>query len=155
MMVMVQFAAVTGDLAPVVTIDHRDWASLPAQPIAAICIQGLWCVGYDEYHVSNEDGTAVFKGWAKDPSQWHGEEWGHVIRFPPLAPDSRGRMNTRITREVFANERGQAIEGRRPFDDLPLPERTQDQRQGIYLSDASWAAHVAARPLVSWRHWLP
>jgi len=152
MMALVQFASVSGDLAPVVTIDHRDWASLPAHPIAAVCIQGLWMVGYDEYWLGDDAGTAVFKGWADDPSQWRGQEWGHIFRFPPLAPDARGRLNTHITREVFSNDRGRPS-GRPSLDELPRPSRPQDQRQGVYLSDASWAAHVAARPRVSWRHW--
>jgi hypothetical protein len=157
--VLVQFAAASGELAPVLEVEHLAWADLPDVPVNALCIQGLWIKGCDRYHVGDDNGVPVVTAWCDDPSQWQGERWGQRIRFPPLAPDPAvgGRLNTRIEVEVFAEGRARsewARAGRpvRDFGDLVAPP-AREVRLGLQLSDARFYAHVAALPRVSWRDW--
>ncbi len=152
MRLMVQFASDAGELAPVVTIDHTAWGSLPDYPLAAICCQGVWLVGYDHWHFADDAGTAVFTGRSDDPAQWQGRRWGQVWRFPPLFNDPKkgGRLNTRITRTDYLEDRGRPA-AVMAFEDLPQP--AEHSRRGLYLSDANWAAHVANRPRVRWQDW--
>lgn len=152
MRILVQFAADSGELAPIVEIDHTSWASLPTHPLAAVCCQGVWLAGYDHWHWADDEGTAVFTGWSDDPTQWDGNRWGQVWRFPPLAsdPSKGGRLNTRISRQDYMESESRP-DSAASYSELPQP--LTNIRTGLYLSDANWAAHVANRPQVRWQDW--
>jgi hypothetical protein len=158
--VLVQFAAEQGELAPVVEIDHRAWADLPADVyVNALCIQGMWIKGCDHYTVIDDEGVPVVIAWCDDPAQWDGERWGQRIRFPPLFADTRfgGRLNTRIEIEIFAEGAAYGAWARanpatKRFRDLDLPSG-RGVRSGVQLSDARFYAHVAALPRVHFREW--
>ncbi len=160
MRVLVQFAAATGELAPMIEIDHVGWSALPLVPVNALCIQGLWVKGCDRYHVGDEAGVPVVTAWCDDPAQWAGERWAQRIRFPPIGPDPAigGLANTRIEIAIFAEGRARSEwsrDGRSVgwFADLVQPPE-REQRLGLQLSDARFYAHIAALPRVSWRDWI-
>jgi hypothetical protein len=132
--------------------------------VAELNVQGIM-FSADHYHVADlTDGSLgiVVTSWNDQlPFAPVGQRSASVWTILPLAPDGRlgGAINTRQSQVIYA-------EGQRLVNLLanPLPENTTVRtwaefalppdaatRHGIWLTDAAWNAHVAARTSKGWR----
>jgi hypothetical protein len=126
--------------------------------VNALAYQGLIWEGFDTLSAWVEGSDLVVWAACDDLADWSGERWAKVIRIPPLSADPNfgGALNTRATVTTYAEgasatlltNAGTAV---LPFADLPTPQG--DIMSGIWLANAEYAAHKAARRLPSWRLW--
>jgi hypothetical protein len=145
-------------------------STLNQQPgwVCDLSVQGVSFGGSDHYHVAdlgNGSGGVVITIWNDNPAYSPpGNRQASVWTILPLAPDDRfgGALNTRQSRVVYADtERYGTI-----WDPDNLPENTvlrpwsefvpplsADVRHGIWMSDAKFDQHIAARTIHGWREW--
>ena len=166
------------------SIDATLWATLPSRDepapgqlggqnnvlgwLANACVQGITCEGMD--HVAIEAVTVgVEVGvrltiWNDDPDDYPlPERQGIVWTVLPLAADGNlgGAINTRqscvrycggdrYARLSAAPPQNTTI---RPWAEFIAPP-AEITRHGVWLTDAKWAEHIAARTQWGWRHWV-
>lgn len=162
--------------------DSSEWATLPRKadqqntgPVAnnvldnnpgwllALNVQGVEFVNDHTVVEDLNDGSGGIRVtvWSDNPTTSPpGFREAQVWTFLPLAPDSRfgGALNTRQSRVVYP-EAGKMADWASP------PELTTVRTwaeflvpstpavHGIWVSDATWNAHIAARTQHGWREW--
>lgn len=145
--------------------DSVDWDGLASFDVMALCVQGVVFEGPDHYAVRDlGNGEVEVAVWHDDPTDWPpGTRWAKVIRFRPLAPDSRpeygGAINTHQSTVFYAEDEALFLlaYANNPRVDV-LPWSDFDPRQpnpmpGKWVSDASYAAHQRRRATAGWRSW--
>jgi hypothetical protein len=132
-------------------IDHKDWPSLPDDPVHALNVQGVVFEGYDHYRVGNVTGGCTVTVWNDEgdpPMRW---------TFYDPAPDAAhgGRVNTRQHAEVYDPDHplagtetsGGKVRVRPRF----IPP--SGARHGRQVPDALHEAHQQVRSEPSWEAW--
>ena len=134
--------------------------------IFAINVQGVEFNWYDHYHVIQTGTTIVVTAWRDNPILFpEGQKQADVVTFLEPAFDNKvGQINTRISTIIYAQpnnqwwSRGCAPQCAEnltvlPWDQFVAP--TTNIYHGIYLSDAKWDEHLAARTSIhGWREWV-
>ncbi len=131
--------------------------------VAELNVQGV-LFSSDHYHVADiNDGSLGIRvtAWSDTlPLNPVGQRYGSVWTILPLAPDGRlgGQINTRQSRVVYAEgQRYADLIANTPENTTVLtwaefvPPSAAATRHGIWLTDAAWEAHVAARTSKGWR----
>lgn len=132
--------------------DSADWASLPNDPIAAVCVQGV-VFHADRYAVLH--GRASIEVWAETDGPQSGTRL-RIVTFNDLCPDPLfgGAVNTKITQVVYTDD-GSFTESDstdvRPWDSRPASERAW--RSGKLMPDRLWEAHRKELSPRGWREW--
>ena len=153
------------------TVDsvNRGDSQLNAQKgwVFAINVQGVEFAWYDHYQVEDlTDGSGATRvtAWVDDLSA----ATGYTLRradvgiFSPLAFDPRVRGTNTVQTFILYREGAEYDDWLargvpenvtlRQYSDFVAP--TTNVKHGIYVSDAKWDEHVAARTLKGWRDWF-
>lgn len=160
--------------------DSSEWSNLPrkADPVrsspipdnqldnnpgwlAALNVQGVE-FGYDHTVVTNlTDGSGgiVVTIWNDNPTTSPpGKRVAQGWTVLPLAPDSKfgGALNTRQSRVVYAEDQTLYSPNEntvvRPWSEFVVPAAAPVH--GIWVTDAKWAQHLAARTERGFRDWI-
>lgn len=120
-------------------------------------VQGVIFEWYDHYHVEDlTDGSLGTRvtAWRDDPILFpSGTRQADVALFLPLAFDPRvGGTNTRQTFTFYREGAEYDPARHQPYADFVPP--VTNVKHGIYVSDAKWDEHQAARTERGWRDWL-
>ena len=120
--------------------------------------QGIDFSGYDHLAIEVvEDGLRI-TGWQDDTEDFGDTRWATEWTLRSCKPDPRigGRVNTDQSRRVFATP--DAAEWFPGVPVLPweqfVPPPANLTFHGIWLPDALYQAHQAARSLHGWREWV-
>ena len=127
--------------------------------LCGLNVQGIDFSGYDHTAVEFLAGDVLrVTGWMDDEEDQGDTRWATEWTLSPPAPDPAlgGRVNTVQTRRIWATPDaagwfgGVAVLPWAEF--VPLP--TNLTFHGIWLPDALFAAHRAARTPHGWREWV-
>ena len=125
--------------------------------VFGVNVQGVHFEWYDHYHLEDlTDGSLGMRvtAWRDDPILFPvGSRQADVALFLPLAFDPRvGGTNTRQTFTFYREGAEYDPARHQPYADFVPP--AGNVKHGIYVSDAKWDEHLAARTLRGWRDWL-
>lgn len=132
--------------------------------VFAVNVQGVDFSGYDHYHVAQSGVDVIVTGWHDDPILYpDGYKDANVWTFhKPIFDPKIGQTNTSQEATVYAQPNSEWWSSPcapqcgsitiKSWADFIAP--TVDVLHGIYLSDAKWDEHVAARTEHGWREWV-
>lgn len=158
------------------------WKNLPKKPeppatgaaldntpgwYADLCVQGVQFTSYDHVSVVPIVGGVRVTGWNDDPDEYPvGQRHAQVWEFYDPRPDPRigGITNTYQMLTVYAeNADYRTLWGQqtttggpviaRPWSEFVVPA-TGITIHGIWMTDAQWDAHLAAKRLRGWQEWV-
>jgi hypothetical protein len=131
--------------------------------IFAVNVQGVNFDYYDHYAVEETAGVVKITGWRDDPILFpEGTKQADVGTFNQPTFDIKvGQTNTSQSFVIYAQPNNQWWSRGcnpcggivlKPYTDFVAPS-VLITKPGIYVSDAKWAEHLAARTLHGWKEW--
>lgn len=167
---------------PVSGAGANRWRNLPKKPVpvtgavldalpgwyADLCIQGVQFTSWDHLAAQAISGGLRITAWNDDLEDFPvGTRHAQVWEFYELRPDPAvgGRTNTHQLLTVYAEDpalaavfAGQTTTGGpvvvRPWSEFVAPASALTIH-GVWMTDAQWEAHVAAKRPRGWREWGP
>lgn len=134
-------------------IDHKDWPSLPNDPVHALNVQGVVFEGYDHYRVGNVTGGCTVTVWNDAPDADPPMRWTFYDPIPdPTVPGGR---QTRQHLEVYGADHPMANEattgGKARVRARFVPPA--GARHGRLVADELHDAHQEVRSARGWTEW--
>lgn len=129
---------------------------------AAINIQGVVFTGYDHIGFEMVGSTLIVKCWNDDPEDFPvGTRWAQAWQIPVPFFDNRpgiNQMNVEQTVTWYGEANSQPVllgaPNVQPYSQFVAPA-SNATIHGVWMTEAQWAAHIAAQTTVGWREWLP